>query len=507
VRADIMMLAPSPDNGRDGTAFRRYRRPMQIGRFMGGNVRGLACCIAVCLLRTAAAAPTADRAHMWVTSADGKQRLASLAPISFDARAPAGLHIRVDDRREYQPVDGFGAAFTESSAWLIQHRMNAAQRRDLTRELFDPVTGLGLSLTRVPVGASDFSLEHHSYDDMSAGESDPQLARFSIERARADVLPLVREARKLNPALKVFISPWSAPAWMKTSGSLITGKLEPRYYDAYARYFDRTLSAFDAEGVPVYAVTVQNEPHFEPADYPGMRMDPPDRAAFIAAHLGPMLARKWPAVRLLDWDHNWDQPQSPLAVLADSRARKYVAGIAWHCYGGEVGAQSQVHQKYPDLETWMTECSGGNWAPKWSESLSWMTENLVIGNVRNWGRGAILWNLALDEHSGPHLGGCGDCRGVVTVDNATGAVTRNVEYYVLGHASRFVRPGAHRFESDSGVDGLQTAAFRNAGEGAAVLIVVNTSAQRRAFSVLTGARSFSATLEAGSVATITWNLR
>jgi glucosylceramidase len=471
-------------------------------------------CLAGCLLLAAgsaclaADAPATSKtvAHIWISSADGKQRLTSLAPIPSNAAAPRGLQIHVDPARQYQTIEGFGASFTDSSAWLIQRRMNAAQREALLRELFDPETGLGLSLTRVPIGASDFSLAHYSFDDVPAGQSDPELSRFSIERARADVLPLVRQARKINASLKVFASPWSAPAWMKTGGSLIKGKLEPRNYDAYARYFDKTLSAFKAEGVPVYAITMQNEPHFEPSDYPGMRMEPAERAVFISAHLGPMLAKKWPQVKLLDWDHNWDQPQSPLAVLADSRARQYVAGIAWHCYGGDVSAQSEIHQKFPDTETWMTECSGGNWAPKWSETLSWMTQNLVIGNVRNWGRGTILWNLALDEASGPHLGGCGDCRGVVTVNSKSGAVTRNVEYYVLGHASRFVKPGARRIESDTGVDGLQTAAFRNAA-GPAVLIVLNTAAERRAFSVVTGADSFSATLDAGSVATMTWSIK
>jgi glucosylceramidase len=484
---------------------KRYCRGMRLRTTSQRNARGWIRVLAVCLL--VSAGPTrasGEVVHVWVTSADGKQRLTSLPPIPFNAGAPGGSRIRVDDARRYQPVEGFGASFTESSAWLIQRRMNATQRRELMRELFDPESGLGLSVTRVPIGASDFSLEHHSYDDMPPGKSDPQLASFSIGRARADVLPLLREARRINPSLKVFISPWSAPGWMKTSDSLIKGKLQPRHYGAFAAYFDETLTAFKAEGVPVCAMTMQNEPHFEPPDYPGMRMEPAERAAFIASHLGPMLKRKWPQVRLLDWDHNWDEPQSPLAVLADPRARPYVHGIAWHCYGGDVSAQSQIHQKYPDTETWMTECSGGNWAPQWSEVLSWMTRNLVIGNVRHWGRGANLWNLALDENHGPHLGGCGDCRGVVTIDSKTGAVTRNVEYYVLGHASRFVKPGAHRIESDTGIDGLETVAFRNAGAGSTVLIVLNTAAEPRAFSVVIDTRAFSATLDAGSVATMTW---
>jgi glucosylceramidase len=169
-----------------------------------------------------------------------------------------------------------------------------------------------------------------------------------------------------------------------------------------------------------------------------------------------------------------------------------------------VGAQSQIHEKFSGIETWMTECSGGGWAPKWNETLAWMTQNLVIGNLRHWGRGANFWNLALDENSGPHLGGCGDCRGVVTIDSKTGAVTRNVEYYVLGHASRFIKPGARRIDSDSGVDGLHTVAARNP-DGSVVLIVLNSAAERRAFAVITGTRSFAAELDAGSVATAVWH--
>ncbi len=453
------------------------------------------------------AAPPADKsaAQVWVTSADGRQRLSRIDPIPFNTTAPTGLRIRVDDSIQYQPIDGFGASFTESSSWLIQQRMSEAQRRELLRELFDPETGLGLSVTRVPIGASDFSITHGTYDDVPAGQTDPELQRFSIDRARPDVLPLLREARRINPTLKVFISPWSAPAWMKTSDSLITGRLDPRHYEAFAKYFDRTIAAFKAEGVPVYAMTMQNEPHFEPGDYPGMRMEPAERAAFIRSHLGPMLADNWPAVKLFDWDHNWDQPESPLAVLGDAQARKFVAGVAWHCYGGDVSAQSAVHDQHPDIETWMTECSGGDWEPDFNDTLSWMMQNLIIGNVRNWGRGTILWNLALDEHSAPHLGGCGNCRGVVTILKDSGVVARNVEYYVLGHASRFVKPGAHRIESDSGVDGLHTAAFRNP-DGGAVLLVLNTAAEPREFSVVTGSRSFSATLDSGSVATMRWPL-
>ncbi|MEQ1547973.1 MAG: glycoside hydrolase family 30 beta sandwich domain-containing protein [Chakrabartia sp.] len=418
--------------------------------------------------------------------------------------APEGLKIRVDTGRHYQVVEGFGASITDASAWLIQNKLNAQQRAALMQDMFDKNTGLGLNLTRVTIGASDFSRSHYSYDDMPDGQTDPLLAKFSIDSAKTTLLPIVRDARAINKTLRVFASPWSAPAWMKTTGSMIKGKLAPEHYDAFARYLQKTLTGFKAEGVPIYALTIQNEPHFQPENYPGMHMTSAERAAFVGRHLGPLLKEQHSEVRILDWDHNWDQPESPLAVLADPAARKYLRGTAWHCYGGDVSAQSQIHEKYPEKETWFTECSGGAWAPDWGGTLSWMTQNLIIGSTRNWAKGVILWNIALDENSGPHMGGCGDCRGVVTINQATGEVTRNVEYYVLGHASRFVRPGAKRIASDTKIDGIETVAFKNPKGGSIVLIALNASKLPRQFSVETGAGWFRAEMAAGSVVTYTW---
>lgn len=451
------------------------------------------------------AQPPASRVvEAWVTSGDGRMRLSPAAPLPIERGRAKGRIIRIDPSRTYQTIEGFGASFTDSSAWLLRRRLGEEQRAGLLKDLFDTSSGLGLNLTRVTIGASDFSLSHYSYDDVPPGQSDRSLDAFSIAPAREDMLPVVREALAINPSLRVFASPWSAPGWMKTSGSMIKGKLSPEYYDEFARYLERTIAAYKAEQVPVYAITVQNEPDFQPENYPGMHMDAPERAAFIGRHLGPLLAKSQPGVRILDWDHNWDQPQSPIAVLSDPVAARYVAGTAWHCYAGDVSAQSKVHAAFPAKETWFTECAGGEWMPEWQKPLVWMTKNLIIGTTRNWAKGVILWNIALDENHGPHLGGCGDCRGVVTIDQKTGAITRNVEYYVLGHASRFVRPGARRVASDTNVDGLESVAFRNPGRGGIVMIVLNTADQARRFSVVMGRERFSAHLAAGSVATFRW---
>jgi glucosylceramidase len=192
----------------------------------------------------------------------------------------------------------------------------------------------------------------------------------------------------------------------------------------------------------------------------------------------------------------------PWTVLSDPVAHRYVAGVAWHCYEGDVPAQSRVHDVFPDKDTWFTECSGGEWSPKFDETLGWMTDKLIIGGANNWSRGTLLWNLALDPRHGPHKGGCGDCRGVITIDPATGAITRNVEYYVLGHASRYVLPGAWRVLAIKRSEGVEGAAFLNR-DGSRVAILHRTSGTGPVAIAIDG-RRFLAPLPAGAVATLRW---
>lgn len=290
---------------------------------------------------------------------------------------------------------------------------------------------------------------------------------------------------------------------MKTTDSLIKGRLKPEFRAAYARYFVRYLGGMAAAGLPVRYVSMQNEPDFEPENYPGMRAGPDDRAAFIGGHLGPALARRETRTGILDWDHNWDKPEQPLAVLADPVARQYVEGVAWHCYGGDAAVMATVKAAHPDKDLFFTECSGGDWAPKWGETLSWMTENLIVAPLRAGGKGTLLWNLALDEKAGPHLGGCGDCRAVVTIDRQSRAITRNVEYYVLGQISRFARPGARVLESSGGAGDLRHVALRNP-DGAVILLVHNRGQGELPVSVKLGTSRFRTNLPAGEVASFVW---
>jgi glucosylceramidase len=463
---------------------------------------GFALLCALTAACTSIQLPPPGRAEMWVTTKEGEQRLAAQPAVAASGLATGDEPVSIDSTKHFQRVHGFGAAMTDASAELLS-RLPDQQRKAVMAELFGRGTGgLGLSFTRLTVGASDFSPTHYSYDDSPGNAPDPEMRYFSIDPARKYVLPRVREALAINPDLKVMISPWSAPAWMKTTGSLIQGQLKPEYYSAFAYYLAKTVEGFGAEGVPVSMLTIQNEPDFEPDSYPGMRVNSPDRAIIIGRFVGPAFARRGLKTKILDYDHNWDNPEMPWTVLSDPIARKYVSGVAWHCYEGDVPAQSQVHDAFPDKETWFTECSGGEWSPKFSAALGWMTDKLIIGGANNWSRGTLLWNLALDPQHGPHKGGCGDCRGVITIDPTTGAVTRNVEYYVLGHASRYVLPGALRIGTATKDEGIEAAAFLNP-DGSRVAILHRASGDAPIAIAIDG-QHFVVPLASGAVATLRW---
>lgn len=481
----------------------RLRRNTRLRR--GVHACALALVTVLCACGSPAA-PANDRAiHVWLSRADTDIRLQPQPDTASSPVAALPVDIVIDTSTRYQTIAGFGAAITDASAILIQQAMSPAQRDALLRELFGAAPGLGLSLTRLSIGASDFSTLHYSLDDVVAGATDPDLAHFSIDANRDDVIPTVRAALAIRPTLRVMASPWSAPAWMKTSDSLIGGSLRPEFEPVFARYLLRYVDAYAAQGIPIFALTLQNEPAFEPGDYPGMRMPAAQRARVIAQHLGPALAQRTNPPLLFDWDHNWNHPEEPLRVLADPAAAPFVAGVAWHCYEGRIEAQSRVHTAFPTKDAWLTECSGGEWEPVRSGGLLWLTRNVVLAAVRHWARGVVLWNLALDPQHGPHLGGCGNCRGVVTIDPATGAVQRNDEYYALAHFSRFVRDGAVRIDSGAAHHDIAHIAFQNRDDGSIVLVVVNSADAERRFSVHQADTAFQYALPPRSIATLTWH--
>src|SRR5258706_229323 len=426
--------------------------------------------------RTSAVASD-ESVQVWLTLADGSKKLVQESSLNFSAGSGSGTVVSVAPNTLYQRLEGVGAAMTDSSAWLIDTKLTTVQRDALMDNLFTRTGyGIGLSYLRLPMGASDFALNSYTYDDMPVGQTDPTLANFSISHDTAYIIPVLQDALALNPQLRFMGSPWSAPAWMKTNENLNAGALLPAYRQAFADYHVKFVQAYTAAGIPIDAITPQNEPMNENSSYPTMSMPAADQQTFVRDYLGPAFASAGLDTKILVLDHNWDLTNYALTILNDPAALSYVDVTAFHCYAGQVGNQSVVHTAYPDKGVWFTECSGGAWSTDFGDNMSWNLHNLVIGNFRNWGKSLLLWNVALDENAGPQNGGCTNCRGVVTIDSSRGDVTYNEEYYILGHVSKFVDPGAYRAESTNYGDGQpENVAFLNP-DGSLALVVHSTAA-------------------------------
>ncbi len=453
----------------------------------------------VAVIDTAQAA-TGTAVSVWETTADQSRLLAAQAGATFAAGSgSAGQTITINPSTAYQSMTGFGASFTDSSAWLVA---NSAQRNTIMSKLFDPSQGIGLDFLRQPIGASDFARSVYSYDD-TAG--DTSLAHFSIAHDNSYILPILVQAKQLNPAVTVMATPWSPPGWMKTSGSMIGGSLNTANNQVYANYLVKFLQAYQSAGVPVQLITPQNEPEYSPGNYPGSTLSASAEATFIQSYLGPAMQSAGLATKIIGYDHNWDDTGYPSTVL--SSAGSYTAGVAWHCYAGSPSAQTTVHNSYPSKDAYFTECSGSqssNTANTFSDSLDWQTENLIIGATRNWAKSVVTWNMALDPSGGPSMN-CTTCTGVVTVNNSNGSAAYNAEYYVLGQASKFVKPGAVRIDSNTfGPGNLEDVAFRNP-DGSTALIVLNADTGNvRTFNVVQNGQYFSYSVPAKAVATFTW---
>jgi len=411
----------------------------------------------------------------------------------------SNFSISVDSDVTYQEMDGFGYTLTGGSA-LHLNNMGASQRADLLNELFNPEEGIGLSYLRVSIGASDLDAEPFSYDDLPVGQTeDLNLDHFSIAKDQENLTPILKEILAINPDIKILGSPWSAPSWMKTSNSTIGGSLRPQYYSVYANYFVKYIQAYQSEGITIDAITVQNEPLHD-GNNPSMYMEANDMATFVKNHLGPTFAAENTQTKIIVWDHNADVTSYPISIFNDPAANQYIDGSAFHLYGGSINELSQVHDAHPDKNLYFTEqwvSSDGEFAG----DLAWHTREVIIGATRNWCKNALQWNLVSNSQLEPHTpGGCTQCLGAITVDGNT--VTRNVGYYIMAHASKFVRPGSVRIGSNYDAD-LPNVAFETP-EGKIVVIVLNNSAVNKPFNILTSEESISTSLAAGAVGTYVW---
>jgi glucosylceramidase len=442
-------------------------------------------------------------ARLWLTTVD---RSALLAPqsalVHFSRAASTDRTIDVNDMEQYQSMEGFGFALTGGSAELLT-RMSPSARAALLQSLFAPTgDGIHVSYLRVSIGSSDMNAYPYTYDDMPPGETDPRLAHFSLGIDKTTVIPVLQQILAIDPDIKILGSPWSAPAWMKTSDNLKNGHLKPEDYPVYARYFVKYIEAMKAEGISLAAITVQNEP-LNPKNTPSMVMFAPEEDAFIANDLGPAFAKAGIHTGIQVYDHNPDVPSYPLSILADPSANKYVEGTAFHLYGGTAATFTMVHNLYPRKDLFMTEQSITEPPNSPTLDVAEPVDRVLIGSTRNWSRNVLLWNLAANPQAGPHTsnGGCTGCYGALTIDGDQ--VTRNVAWYALAHFSKFVPPGSIRIGTND-LEQLDNVAFLTP-DGKIVLVVSNTGNFPFAFAIRYHGRTAVTSLPAESVGTYVWN--
>ena len=435
----------------------------------------------------------------WLTKAD-KSVLLKRQNIGllFNTTTNQYPTIEVDTALSYQSMDGFGFAMTGGSAWLI-NKLPTASRDAIIKELFSTDSAcIGLSYLRISIGSSDLNASVFSYDDMASGQTDNDLAHFSLDMDRTDLIPVLKQALLQNPDIKILGSPWSAPTWMKTNKNSIGGRLLPEYYDAYSRYLVKYIQGMQAEGIRIDAITIQNEPLYG-GNNPSMEMSSMEQATFIKNNLGPAFRTANLTTKIILYDHNCDHPEYPINILNDADARQYIDGSAFHLYGGDISALSQVHFAYPNKNLYFTEQWVGG-PSNFGPDLRWNVKNLIIGATRNWSKNVLEWNLASDPSYNPHTdGGCNTCEGAVTISSY---VTRNVAYYITAHASKFVPSGSVRISSTI-TSNLQNVAFKTP-EGKKVLIVLNDGDIDQSYNIKFKGKTVTTTLSSGSVATYIW---
>ena len=437
----------------------------------------------------------------WLTNPDKSALLQKQnTALNFSTALAIEPVITVDTTQTFQSIDGFGYALTGGSAQLI-HQLPSSVQTPLLNELFLTDTNhIGVSYLRITIGASDMSARVFSYDDnASPSLPDTLLANFDLSDDKTDLVPLLQEILAINPSIKILACPWSAPAWMKSNNSAAAGSLLTKYYDVYAHYFVKYIQAMKAAGITIDAITPQNEP-LNANNNPSMVMQATEEEAFVRDHLGPAFKAAGLTTKIIVWDHNCDVPTYPETILADAAAAQYVDGSAFHLYAGNISALSDVHNAYPNKNVYFTEQYVGG-PGNFGSDLDWAISNLIIGAPRNWSRNVLEWNMAADQNYGPHTpGGCSTCQGAFTIFGST--VTRNTSYYIIAHASKFVRPGSVRVNSN--IPGnLQNVAFQTP-DGKKVLIVLNNSTSTQTFTVQFNGKNFSTALNGGAVGTYVW---
>lgn len=459
--------------------------------------------------------------QVWGTFRD--RRHAPGQPFAWKpATAIAADAIVLDPMATKQEMLGFGAAFTDASCYML-NQLSPDARATLMRELFAP-DQMAMNVCRTCIGASDYSKSLYSFDD--SDQDDPQLAKFSIDHDKAYILPVLRDARKLNPELFLFSTPWSPPGWMKFNRSMLGGTIRKSNLEPYSRYFLKFLEAYKAEGVEINAITVQNEVDTTvDGRYAASLLAQEDEILFVTKYLGPLLRKENNPTKIWVLDHNFNLWGRAIGELSDPRAYEFIDGIAWHGYAGQPSAMSQVHDAFPLKNAYFTE--GGPQREShiegtpfpdpmtaWARWAEWA--NSVL---RNWARSITVWNLALDENGTPYIGHREEGeiipgaptsgRGLITIDSTTHQVSRSGRYWALAHYTRHLRRGAKVFRTSGVADratpqqAVSHVGFRNP-DGSYVVVLSNRGEQRQVQLVL-DSNSIVLDLPGDSVHTLQWS--
>jgi len=443
----------------------------------------------------------ANEADIWLTKADQtvllEKQLGTI--ISFGTASNGYPSLDIDENIKYQAVDGFGYTLTGGSAQLIS-QMDAGSRAALLNELFTrDDRSIGISYLRISMGASDLDPSIFSYNDLPEGQTDIDQLRFSLAPDKGTLIPLLKAILAINPAIKIIATPWSAPVWMKDNQNSKGGSLKPEYYQSYATYFVKYIQAMKAEGIVIDAITPQNEP-LHPGNNPSMYMTAEQQRDFIKNNLGPAFSTAGLTTKIIIYDHNLDRPDYPTVIYNDAAAAKYVDGAAFHLYAGDVNAMGTLRNNFPAKSLYFTEQWTGS-KGSFDGDLQWHVKNVIIGTMRNWSKTALEWNLANDPSYGPHTpGGCTECRGALTISGSS--VSRNVSYYIVAHASKFVPAGSFRIESNN-VGTLQNVAFLRP-DGKKALIVLNEGSTPYTVNIRYKNKWAPVTLGGKSVITMVW---
>ena len=428
------------------------------------------------------------------------------------------LTITLDPATRYQEMDGFGSAITGSTCYNLM-QMAPADRTKFLKETFSETEGLGQSYVRISIGCSDFSLSEYTCCD------EPGIENFKLESEELDlVIPILKEILAINPAIKVLGSPWTCPRWMKVNNltdlqpynSWTSGQLNPKYYGDYGTYFVKWIQAMESHGVPIYSVTPQNEP-LNRGNSASLFMGWEEQLAFVKQGLGPKLKAAGLTTKVYLFDHNYNydnmpgQENYPLNIYNDADAAQYVAGAAFHNYGGVRDELLDIHAQAPEKELIFTETSIGTWNDGHNLAVRLMDdmEEVALGTVNNWCRGVIVWNLMLDSERGPNrVGGCQTCYGAVDISSTDfKTITKNSHYYIIGHLSAVVKPGATRIGTKGYSErGVVYSAFENP-DGSYALVLLNKTEAGKKINISTGTEYFSHDVPAKSVVSFRWKTK